>query len=90
MQRRLHWFGYVARRPEGELIKDPPLPTIWDMSPVRRGILGMPLYVSRHFRELRIPNEPLKTVHELSEQHKRFERNQDLILCLSQSAFAVK
>ncbi len=26
-QRRLRWFGHAARRPEGELIKDLPLPT---------------------------------------------------------------
>ncbi len=28
VQRRLHWFGHAARRPEGELIKDllPPTP----------------------------------------------------------------
>ncbi len=26
-QRRLRWFGPAARRPEGELIKDLPLPT---------------------------------------------------------------
>ncbi len=27
VQRRLHWFGHAARRPEGELIKDLLLPT---------------------------------------------------------------
>ncbi len=27
VQRRLHWFGHAARRPEGELIKDVPQPT---------------------------------------------------------------
>ncbi len=27
VQRRLHWFGHAARRPEGELIKDLFLPT---------------------------------------------------------------
>ncbi len=27
VQRRLRWFGHVARRPEGELIKDLLLPT---------------------------------------------------------------
>ncbi len=27
VQRRLRWFGYAARRPEGELIKGLPLPT---------------------------------------------------------------
>ncbi len=32
VQRRLHWYGHAARRPEGELIKDLLLPTpprIW-------------------------------------------------------------
>ncbi len=27
LQKRLRWFDHVARRPEGELIKDLPLPT---------------------------------------------------------------
>ncbi len=28
VQRMLRWFGHTARRPEGELIKDPLLPTL--------------------------------------------------------------
>ncbi len=81
MQRKLRWFGYAARRPEGELIKDLLLPTpprTW-----RRRTGGQlktwattaqadlePIYGPRVFGHARWRNDWVKVSSELAKDHR--------------------